>query len=195
VLPGRDHLPWVGDYDAYVAVVEEFVTGTPVTAARDDRVLATVLFTDIVGSTEQAASMGDHRWRDLLDRFQSVVRREIVRYRGHEVNTRGDDFLVTFDGPARAIRCATAITSAAHNVGLSVRCGLHTGEIELRDDDIAGMAVHIGARVSGLALAGEVLATTTVRDLVVGSGIAFHDRETHELKGVPGRWSLVAVAD
>jgi pimeloyl-ACP methyl ester carboxylesterase len=195
VLPGDDHLPWVDDYEAYVAVVEEFVTGTPVTATRDDRVLATVLFTDIVGSTERAASMGDRRWRELLDRFQAVVRREIDRYRGHEVNTRGDDFLITFDGPARAIRCATAITSAAENIGLSVRCGIHTGEIELRGDDIAGMAVHIGARVSGLAQAGEILATTTVRDLVVGSGIGFRDRATHELKGVPGRWSLVAVAD
>jgi class 3 adenylate cyclase len=157
-------------------------------------VLATVLFTDVVGSTERAASLGDRRWRELLDSFQSVVRRELVRHRGSEVNTRGDDFLVTFDGPARAIRCARAIADGARQIGLEVRCGVHTGEVEVRGDDIAGMAVHIGARVSALAGPGEILATTTVRDLVVGSELAFAERGEHELKGVPGRWSLVALA-
>ena len=195
VLPGNDHVPWAGDLDAHAAVIEEFVTGAPPASVADDRVLATVLFTDVVGSTERAASMGDRRWSDLLDRFQTAVRKEIGRHRGREVNTRGDDFLITFDGPARAIRCAAAIASAADTIGLSVRCGIHTGEIELRGDDIAGMAVHIGARVSGLAQPGEILTTTTVRDLVVGSGVCFEERGRHELKGVPGAWGLVAVAD
>jgi pimeloyl-ACP methyl ester carboxylesterase len=193
-IPGVDHVPWVGDSEAYAATIEEFVTGHTAVAEPDDRVLATVLFTDVVGSTTHAASLGDRRWRELLDLFQTTVRRELERHRGREINTRGDDFLVTFDGPARAIRCARAIADGAARIGLEVRCGVHTGEVELRGDDIAGMAVHIGARVSALAGAGEILATTTVRDLVVGSEICFDERGEHELKGVPGRWRLVAVA-
>jgi class 3 adenylate cyclase len=193
-VPGIDHVPWIGDTESYVAMIEEFVTGHTSEAEPDDRVLATVLFTDVVGSTTHAASLGDRRWRDLLDLFQAGVRRELVRHRGREINTRGDDFLVTFDGPARAIRCARAIAESAAKIGLEVRCGVHTGEVEVRGDDIAGMAVHIGARVSALAGAGEILATTTVRDLVVGSEICFDERGEHELKGVPGRWRLVAVA-
>lgn len=194
VVPGYDHVPWVGELEPYAAAIEEFVTGHEAEQLVDDRVLATVLFTDIVGSTERAADLGDKRWRDLLDRFQAAVRRELGRHRGREVNTRGDDFLITFDGPARAIRCARAISEAAVAIGLQVRCGVHTGEIEVRGDDISGMAVHIGARVSALADPGEILATTTVRDLVVGSGMSFVERGQHELKGVPGRWGLVSVA-
>ena len=193
-IPGVDHIPFVGDMETYAATIEEFVTGHAAMVEPDDRVLATVLFTDVVGSTTHAASLGDRRWRELLDLFQAVVRRELARHRGKEVNTRGDDFLVTFDGPARAIRCARAIAVGAAKIGLEVRCGVHTGEVEVRGDDIAGMAVHIGARVSALAGAGEILATTTVRDLVVGSEICFDERGEHELKGVPGRWRLVSVA-
>ena len=194
VLNGYDHIPWVGEVEPYVAAIEEFVTGHAAEELTDDRVLATVLFTDIVGSTSRAAELGDKRWRELLDRFQAVVRRELTRHRGREVNTRGDDFLITFDGPARAIRCARSVAAAAAEIGLQVRCGVHTGEVEVRGEDIAGLAVHIGARVSALADAGEILATTTVRDLVVGSGMSFVERGEHELKGVPGRWRLVSVA-
>jgi class 3 adenylate cyclase/pimeloyl-ACP methyl ester carboxylesterase len=193
-IPGVDHMPFFGDLDTYVATIEEFVTGHTSVAEPDDRVLATVLFTDVVGSTTHAASLGDRRWRELLDLFQAAVRRELEHHRGKEINTRGDDFLVTFDGPARAIRCAQAIAEAAAKLGLEVRCGVHTGEVEMRGDDISGIAVHIGARVSALAVAGEILATTTVRDLVVGSEICFAERGEHELKGVPGRWRLVSVA-
>ena len=194
VVPGYDHVPWSGDPEPYAAAIEEFVTGHAAQDVVDDRVLATVLFTDIVGSTARAADLGDRRWRELLDRFQAAVRKELARHRGREVNTRGDDFLITFDGPARAIRCARAISEAAGAIGLQVRCGVHTGEIEVRGNDIAGMAVHIGARVSALADPGEILATTTVRDLVVGSGMCFEERGQHELKGVPGTWGLVSVA-
>lgn len=192
--PGADHPLFVGDTEAYISALEEFVTGHVPQSEPDDRVLATVLFTDVVGSTSRVAELGDRQWRELLDRFQHAVRRELMRHRGREVNTRGDDFLVTFDGPARAIRCARAISDAARTIGLEVRSGVHTGEVEVRGDDIAGMAVHIGARVSALAGAGEILATTTVRDLVVGSEIAFAERGEHELKGVPGTWRLVSVA-
>jgi class 3 adenylate cyclase len=152
------------------------------------------LFTDIVGSTERAAELGDARWKELLVDFRSRVRRELERYRGREINTRGDDFLAMFDGPGRAVRCAQAIAAAARPLGLEVRSGLHTGEIELQGNDIAGIAVHIGARVASLAGAGEVLATSTVRDLTVGSGIEFNERGRHELRGVPGEWTILAVA-
>jgi class 3 adenylate cyclase len=154
-----------------------------------------VLFVDIVDSTRRLAEVGDRRWRELLDQFRAAQRRELERFRGREVNTRGDDILATFDGPARAISCAQAIGAAARPLGIEVRAGLHTGEVELQGDDIAGIAVHIGARVAALAGAGQVLVTSTVRDLVAGSGIEFTEKGSHELKGVPGEWMILeAVA-
>jgi class 3 adenylate cyclase len=191
-LPGEDNLMYVGDGDALADEVEEFLTGAR-HVPETDRVLATVLFTDIVGSTERAAELGDRRWRDLLDAHDRAVRRQLERFRGKEVSTRGDDFLATFDGPGRAIECACAIRDAVRALGIEVRAGLHTGEIEVRGDDVAGMAVHIGARVSALAGPGEVLVSSTVKDLVAGSGIDFEDRGEHELKGVPGSWHLYSV--
>jgi class 3 adenylate cyclase len=158
-------------------------------------VLATVLFTDIVGSTERAAELGDRRWKQLLDDHHRIVRTELERARGKEVRIAGDGFLATFDGPARAIRCACAIRDAVRELGIEIRAGLHTGEIELADTGVEGIAVHIGARIAALARAGEVLASSTVKDLVVGSGIDFADRGTHVLKGVPGEWRVHAVTD
>jgi class 3 adenylate cyclase len=193
-FPGRDHLWWFGDQDAIVDEVEEFLTGTR-TMPEPDRVLATVLFTDIVGSTQRAAELGDKRWRELLERHEAVVRRELERHRGREVKTTGDGFLATFDGPARAIRCARAIAEVVRPLGIEIRAGLHTGELEVMNGDVGGIAVHTGARVSANAGAGEVLVSQTVRDLVAGSGIEFEDRGTHDLKGVPGEWRLFAVAD
>jgi len=184
----------VGGEDDLLDVVEEFLTGDrPAHTVPVDRVLATVLFTDVVGSTEHAARLGDRRWRTVLDGFRQVVRRELEKHRGREVNTRGDDFLATFDGPGRAVRCAEAVSAAAHPLELQVRAGLHTGEVELQGDDVAGLAVHIGSRVCSLAGPDEVLVTSTVRDLVVGSGIEFTDRGRHSLKGVPGEWQVLAV--
>ena len=191
-LSGQDHLPWVGDCDAVVEEVREFLTGVRV-APEPDRVLATVMFTDVVGSTERAAALGDRRWRDLLDAHDTVVRRQLSAFRGREVKTTGDGFLATVDGPARAIRSARAIRDAASDLG-HVRVGLHTGEIELRDDDIGGVAVHIGQRVSASAGSSEIMVSSTVKDLVAGSGIEFHERGEHELKGPPGSWKLFAVA-
>ena len=156
--------------------------------------LATVLFTDIVDSTKQAASLGDSAWRDLLDRHHATVRAELQRWRGREIATAGDGFFATFDGPARAIRCARAVSYGVRSLGIAVRCGLHTGEVETRGDDVSGLAVHIGARVAGLAGAGEVLVSRTVKDLVAGAGFEFHDRGSHELKGVPDRWEVYEVA-
>jgi class 3 adenylate cyclase len=160
----------------------------------DDRVLATVLFTDIVDSTRRAAEIGDRDWHALLDAHDAVVRAQLARYRGREVNTAGDGFLAMFDGPQRAIRCAMAIRDAVQALGIEVRAGLHTGECEVRGDDIGGIGVHIGARVSALAGLNEVLVSSTLRDLVIGSGLEFEDRSTHKLKGVPGEWHLLAVA-
>jgi class 3 adenylate cyclase len=180
------------DNRLFAELIEEFVTGRH-PAPEIDRVLKTVLFTDIVASTAQLAEAGDRRWRERLDDFRHQVRAELERYRGDEVNTRGDDFLATFDGPARAVRCAAAIRDSARLLGLDVRSGVHTGEVEVQDDDLAGIAVHIGARVSALAGPGEVLTTSTVRDLTAGSGIEFHDRGRHALKGVPGEWQVLAV--
>jgi class 3 adenylate cyclase len=154
-----------------------------------------VLFTDIVGSTELAADLGDRRWRDMLEQHNTLVRRELDRFRGRELNTAGDGFLATFDGPARAIACACSIRDAARRLGLQIRFGLHTGELELHGSEIRGIAVHTGARVVGKAGPGEVLASSTVRDLVAGSGLEFEDRGAHELKGVPGEWRLYAVAN
>jgi class 3 adenylate cyclase len=192
-LEGSDHALTVGDTEAIVGEVEEFVTGTR-RQPEPTRALLTVLFTDIVGSTRLAAELGDARWRTLLDEHNRIVRRQIEEHRGREVKTVGDGFVVTFDGPARAIWCAGAITAAVRELGIQVRVGIHTGEVELLGDDIGGMAVHIGARVAALAGPDEVLVTRTVRDLVAGSGIAFADRGAHELKGVPGEWDLLAVA-
>jgi class 3 adenylate cyclase len=156
-------------------------------------VLATVLFTDLVGSTERASELGDRRWRALLETHHAVVRRELQRFRGNEIDTAGDGFLATFDGPARAIRCATAIRDAVAALGLEIRAGVHTGECELHGNTVAGIAVHTGARVAALAGPGEVLVSSTVKDLVAGSGIEFEDRGVHELKGVPGDWRLYCV--
>ncbi len=196
-LPGRDHAPWVGDADALVDAVREFVTSVweerAWEEAEPDRVLATVLFTDIVGSSERAASLGDRAWRELLERHHELVRRQLARFRGREVDTAGDGFFASFDGPARGIRCACAIVESMPELGLDVRAGLHTGECELADGKVAGIAVHTGARVASHAQPGEVLVSSTVKDLVAGSGIAFEERGTRELKGIPGEWRLYAV--
>jgi class 3 adenylate cyclase len=191
-LPGPDHLPFVGDQDAILDEVEEFLTGSRGAAERD-RVLATVMFTDIVASTEQAHEVGDRAWRQLLERHHTLVRRELDRFRGREIDTAGDGFLAAFDGPARAVRCACSIRDAVRSVGLELRAGLHTGECEVLGDKLAGVAVHIGARVAAKAEAGEVLVSSTVRDLVAGSGLEFEDRGSQELKGIPGAWRLFAV--
>jgi class 3 adenylate cyclase len=172
--------------------IEEFLTGSR-SSVPVDRVLATVLFTDIVGSTELAAALGDQRWRDLLDRHHGTVRRNLERFRGHEIKTTGDGFLATFDGPARAVRCACAIAEDIRSLGIEVRAGLHTGECEIIGDDVGGIAVHIGARVAAIAGASEVLVSGTVKDLVAGSGLRFHDRGAHSLKGIPGEWRIFAA--
>jgi len=191
-LPGPDLLYWVGDTRAMLDEIEEFVTGVR-GGSGAERVLATVLFTDIVASTDRAARLGDPRWRDLLDRHDQRVRTQIKRFSGHEVKTVGDGFVATFDSPGRAIECACAIREALRVLNIGVRAGIHTGEIEVRGHDVAGLAVHIGARVSALAAPGEVLVSSTVKDLLVGSSIDFAERGEHELKGVPGSWKLFAV--
>jgi class 3 adenylate cyclase len=191
-LPGDDFLFFVGDTDPVLDAIEEFLTGH-LPASHSDRVLATVLFTDIVGSTEHAARLGDRRWRNLLATHDAVVRAEVLRFRGGLVKTTGDGVLATFDGPGRAIRCSCAIRDSARTLGIDLRAGLHTGEVELLGDDVAGIAVHIGARVLAQAGGGEVLVSSTVKDLVAGSGINFLERGEHELKGVPGAWRLFAV--
>ena len=192
-LPGDDHYPFSGDYEPALEELEEFLTGSR-RGREPDRVLATMLFTDIVGSTERAVELGDRRWKDLLADHHRVVRTALRQHRGNEVRLTGDGFLATFDGPARAIRCAEAIRDGVRTLGLEVRAGLHTGEIELADSGVEGVAVHIGARVSSLAGTGEILVSSTVKDLVVGSGVAFRDRGAHALKGVPGEWRVFAVA-
>ena len=190
-LPGEDHLPWI-DGDDMMDEVREFLTGVR-EPAEPERVLATVLFTDIVGSTERARELGDRRWRDLVQRHHELVRRDLDRFRGTEIDTAGDGFLATFDGPARAIRSGKAIVESVHSLGLEIRAGLHTGEVELAGGGVRGIAVHTGARGASHAGAGEVLVSQTVKDLVAGSGIEFEDRGTHELKGIPGEWRLFAV--
>jgi len=172
--------------------IEEFLTGAR-HAAEPDRVLSTLLFTDIVGSTEMAATLGDRDWRDLLARHHTEVRGLIQTYRGREIDSAGDGFLATFDGPARAIRCAQAIIRASSRQGMTVRAGLHTGECEILGDKLAGIAVHVAARCAAAALGGEAVVTSTVRDLVAGSGLAFADRGEQQLKGVPGRWRLLVA--
>jgi class 3 adenylate cyclase len=197
-LPGDDAFIFGDDVDAELALFQEFVTGA---APRPpaDRVLATVLFTDIVGSTERAAAVGDARWLDALQRHDDLTAAEVERHGGRLVKTTGDGALITFDGPARGIRAARSIADAVRRSGLEIRCGLHTGEVELRSGDagtdVAGVAVHVGARVAALAGPGEVLVSKTVKDLVLGSGLTFADRGEHELKGVPERWRVYEVQD
>jgi class 3 adenylate cyclase len=194
-IPGDDHVPWVGDSDAFLDEVEEFMTGQRGRHLPEpDRVLATVLFTDIVDSTKRAAAAGDREWRVLLDRHDTLVRRELERAGGREVKTTGDGFLATFDSPSRAVRAATAIRDGARSLGIEIRAGLHTGEVELRGDDVAGLAVHVGSRVSAVAGPSEVLVSGTVRDLVLGGSFDFDDRGRHALKGLDGEWPLLAVA-
>ena len=191
-LPGTDNLIWAGDQDAILAEIQAFITGVR-PAPEPNRVLATVLFTDIVGSTSLAAKLGDSRWHALLADHDRAARRLVERFGGQAVKSVGDGILATFDGPARAIRCAAAIRDEVGELGIEVRAGLHTGEIEMGTDDIAGLAVHIGARISAMAGSGEVLVSSTVRDLVVGAGFTFEDRGRHQLKGVPGEWQVLAV--
>jgi len=191
-LPGHNIFHFVEPWRQSFQEIAEFLTGHQADVA-DDRVLATVLFTDIVDSTRRAADMGDRDWHALLDAHDAVVRAQLNRFRGREVNTSGDGFLAMFDGPQRAIRCAMAIRDAVRSLGIQVRAGLHTGECEVRGDDIGGIAVHIGARVSALAGPNDVLVSSTLRDLVIGSGLEFEDRGAHQLKGVPGEWHLFAV--
>lgn len=192
-LPGEDHLVWIGDTDGLVDEVEEFLTGVR-RAPDPDRVLATVLFVDIVGSTEMAARLGDSRWGGLLEDHRTLMRKELERFRGREIDTAGDGLLAAFDGPARAILCARAIREASRSLGLESRAGLHTGECQLAGGKVTGIAVHTGARVAALAKPGEVLVTSTVKDLVAGSGIGLSDRGEHTLKGVPGSWRLYVAA-
>ncbi len=191
-LPGIDHLPWGADADAILDEVEEFLTGVR-SGPEPDRVLATVLFTDIVGATEKAAALGDRRWRDVITQHHELVRQQLGRFRGREIDTAGDGFLAAFDGPARAIRCGCAIVDAVRPLGLRIRTGVHTGECEIIGDKLGGIAVHIGARVAALAAPDEVLVSNTVKDLVAGSGLGFQDRGVHTLRGVPGEWRLFAV--
>ena len=188
-LHGIDHVPWAGDIDALTDEIASFVTGSRASRA-PDRALATVLFTDIVGSTETAARVGDSHWRELLERHDSITRQGVQSYGGRVVKSLGDGALAVFDGPARAVRCARALTNEVSELGVALRAGVHTGEVELIGDDVGGMAVHLGARVSAKAAAGEVLVSSTVRDLVVGSELRFSEAGEHELKGVPGTWRL-----
>jgi class 3 adenylate cyclase len=191
-LPGADSLPYASHSVASLDTVEEFLTGR-LPPVQLDRVLATILFTDIVNSTEQAASLGDRRWRELLNRHDAVIEREVERFRGRRVKSTGDGVLATFDGPGRAVRCACAIRDGIHAIGLDIRAGLHSGEIELHEDDVSGIAVHIGQRVAAHARPDEVLVSRTVADLLAGSDLAFRDQGEHELKGVTGRWRLFEV--
>jgi class 3 adenylate cyclase len=192
-VPGRNYHHIVEPWRASFQEIAEFLTGEQAEVA-DDRVLATVLFTDIVDSTRRAAEIGDRDWHALIDAHDAVVRAQLARFRGREVNTSGDGFLAMFDGPQRAIRCAMSIREVVRALGIEVRAGLHTGECEVRGDDIGGIAVHIGARVSALAGPNDVLVSSTLRDLVIGSGLEFEDRGAQQLKGVPGEWRLFAVA-
>jgi class 3 adenylate cyclase len=191
-MPGSDHLPYLSNAEQVVDDIEEFLTGVR-HHAETERVLSTVLFTDIVGATEKAGALGDRRWRQLLEGHHLVVRRELARFRGREIDTAGDGFFAAFDGPARAVRCACAVSTAVRSLGIEVRAGAHTGECEVMGDKFGGIAVHIGARVAASAGAGEVLVSSTVKDLVAGSGLAFEDRGRHALKGLPGDWQLYSV--
>jgi pimeloyl-ACP methyl ester carboxylesterase len=196
-LPGGPHFPHYGDTESLLREIEDFAVGIfeerAWEEAEPDRVLATVLFSDIVGSSDRAAELGDRAWRDVLERHHGLVRRQLARFRGAEVDTAGDGFFASFDGPARAIRCACAIVDVVHEAGIQVRVGLHTGECELVDGKVAGIAVHTGARVAAQAQPDEVLVSGTVKDLVAGSGLRFEDRGVHQLRGIPGEWRLFAV--
>lgn len=191
-FPGIDNYPWAGAVEDWFPTFEEFLTGNR-TAPDADRVLSTVLFTDIVGSTERAAKLGDRRWRQLLDEHNSIVREYVARGRGTAIKSTGDGFLATFDGPARAVRCAEAIGAALRSLGVEVRAGVHTGECEMMSGDVGGIAVHIAARLMGLAAPGQVMVSSTVKDLVVGSGLRFEEAGTHALRGVPGEWTIYTV--
>lgn len=191
-LSGAEHLPWEGDQEALLNEVERFLAGVREEADLD-RALATVLFTDIAGSTAKAAELGDRAWRELLERHHAIVRAHLARFRGREIDTAGDGVFAIFDGPARAIRCACAIARQVRELGLVIRAGLHTGEVEFANGKVRGIAVHIGARVGSFAQPGEVLVSQTVTDLVAGSGLEFENRERVALKGVPGHWQLLAV--
>ena len=193
-LPGFDHFPWATHSDAFVREVERFLASVRAEEADLDRVLATVLFTDIVGSTERLAELGDAGWRDLVERHHATVRALLARYRGREIDTAGDGFFASFDGPARAVRCAQAAVEAVKPLGIEIRAGLHTGEVETIGEKVGGIAVSIGARIGGMAHASEVLVSQTVNDLVAGSGLAFEDRGEHALKGVPGTWRVLAAS-
>jgi pimeloyl-ACP methyl ester carboxylesterase len=193
-LPGVDHIPWVADSSSILDQVELFLTGQR-QEPDIERVLATVLFTDIVESTERAAAVGDRKWRELLEDYQSLVRQQLGHFRGREIDTAGDGFLASFDGPARAIRCAAAVREGASRRDMEIRAGVHTGECEVMGEKLGGIAVHIGSRVAGKAAPGEIVVSQTVKDLVAGSGLAFAERGTHVLKGVPGEWRLYAYAD
>jgi pimeloyl-ACP methyl ester carboxylesterase/class 3 adenylate cyclase len=196
-LPGADVVPWLGESDGIIGSVEQFLEGVRDASSWEevdrDRVLATVLFTDIVDSTAKAAELGDARWRELLRTHHDLVRRQLIRFRGREIDTAGDGFFASFDGPARAIRCAKAVTAALGELGFSVRAGLHTGECEVAEGKLGGIAVHIGARIAARAKAGEVLVSSTVKDLVAGSGLSFVDQGAQELRGIPGQWRLYAA--
>jgi class 3 adenylate cyclase len=192
-LPGDYHWPWFEQDAKVIETIEEFVTGTR-GLSEGTRVLATVLFTDIVDSTERAAAVGDQRWRSLLDQHHTVIRNELARFRGREIDTAGDGFFAAFDGPTRAVRCATAIRDAVRPLGIEIRAGVHTGECEYIGEKLAGIAVNTGARVLSCAAPSEVWVSGTVRDLVAGSGLSFEDRGARTLKGIPGEWRLFAVA-
>jgi pimeloyl-ACP methyl ester carboxylesterase/class 3 adenylate cyclase len=191
-IPGNDHIPWVGDSDVILDMIQEFLTGVRGPES-SDRVLSTVLFTDIVGSTSRASQIGDAEWHDTLERHDRLARSYVDQYRGRLIKSTGDGILAVFDGPARAVRCAQQLRDALAREGLAIRCGVHTGEIELRGDDVAGVAVHIAARIEGLAGPGEVLVSRTVTDLVSGSGLSFEPRGERPLEGVPGTWALAAA--
>lgn len=193
-LDGIDHLPWFGDANAALGEIQEFLTGVR-PSEEHERVLATVLFADVVGSTAQASTLGDAQWRDRLEAFYQIVRRELGRFRGTMVHTTGDGVLATFDGPVRAVRCAMALCHEAMAVGTTIRVGVHIGEVQMMDDEIGGINVHIGARVMDIAGAGEVLVSSTVKDIIAGTSIRFEDRGTHALKGVPDEWHLFRATD
>lgn len=193
-LPGNDHVIWAGDTEAVIGEIEEFLTGKRAAPAFEaERILSTVMFVDLVGSTERAAALGDRRWREVLERYYALVGGELERYRGRQVKTIGDGVLACFDGPGRAIRCGQAIAAAVRTLGVEARVGLHSGECELLGDDVGGIAVHIAARVVSLAQPSQVLVSSTVKDLVAGSGLEFSDHGVHQLRGVPGEWRLFSV--